>query len=91
MPEGAAARRADVDIKGVTRGWRAMRFAGALAFDEVGILAGITRTLAEAGVSVFAVSTYATDYVLVREAEWDAAARALAAAGYEVKRLEARD
>ena len=47
-------------------GWRAFRVKGALDFALVGILAKISATLAEAGISIFAVSTYRTDYVLVK-------------------------
>jgi hypothetical protein len=53
---------------GVTceRGWRCLWVAGVLPFTVVGVLASLTAPLAEAGVSVFAVSTFDTDYVLVK-------------------------
>src|SRR5215831_18043992 len=48
-------------------GWRMLRVAGPLDFALVGILASIARPLADAGVSLFAISTFDTDYVLVKE------------------------
>lgn len=65
-------------------GWRALRVDGTLAFSLVGVLAGITAALADAGVSVFCVSTFDTDYVLVKETALDAAVSALQNAGYSV-------
>jgi hypothetical protein len=61
--------RQDAVPEGVTceRGWRGLRVAGALSFSLVGVLASLTAPLAEAGVSVFAVSTFDTDYLLVKE------------------------
>ncbi|HEX9037016.1 MAG TPA: ACT domain-containing protein [Ktedonobacterales bacterium] len=50
----------------------------------IGILAALTRTLAEAQISVFALSTYTTDYVLIREDTLARAVEALRAAGYTV-------
>ncbi len=68
----------------VETGWRAMRVVGTLEFSLVGILAGISGALATAGVSIFAVSTYDTDYVLVKEKSWETALRALTSTGYTV-------
>jgi hypothetical protein len=68
-------------------GWRGLRVAGVLDFALIGILAGLTDTLAKAGVSVFAVSTYDTDYLFVRARSLDAAIQALKAAGHEVTGL----
>jgi hypothetical protein len=47
------------------RGWRCLRVAGRLDFSQTGVLASIAGPLAAAKVSIFAVSTYDTDYVLV--------------------------
>jgi len=47
-------------------GWRALRVTGTLDFSLTGVLAGILNPLAAAGISVFSLSTYDTDYVLVR-------------------------
>ncbi len=65
-------------------GWRALEVAGPLVFGLTGILAGISSALAKAGVSIFAVSTYDTDYVLVKEEKLEKAAAALSGAGYEI-------
>jgi hypothetical protein len=68
----------------VEPGWRALQVAGPLDFALTGILAAIADPLAAAGISLFAVSTYDTDYVLVRETALPAAVAALRAAGHDV-------
>jgi hypothetical protein len=78
-----AAEPVPVDIKH-TPGWRALKVRGPLDFSLVGILAGLSNILADAGIPIFAISTYDTDYLLVRREQLDAAAEALKAAGYEV-------
>ena len=65
-------------------GWRALVVEGPLDMALTGILARLAAPLAEAGVAIFALSTFDTDYVLVRAAALEAARRALAAAGHEV-------
>ncbi len=65
-------------------GWKALRVRGVLDFSLVGILSGITAALAEAGVSVFAVSTFDTDYILVRTQDLGRAADALEEKGWRV-------
>ena len=62
-------------------GWRAFRVCGKMDFSLVGILSGITGILAEGGISVFAISTYDTDYVLVKDDEFEGALMALKNAG----------
>jgi len=66
------------------KGWRVLKVEGQLDFGLVGVLAGLTGALAEAGVSVFALSTYDTDYLLVRDAAVLAAVEGLRKAGYTV-------
>ena len=66
------------------RGWRAIRVAGTIDFALTGILASVLAPLAGAGISVFAVSTFDTDYVLVREAVLERALAALSGAGHRV-------
>jgi hypothetical protein len=68
----------------VEAGWRALRVAGPLDFTLTGILAAIAGPLARAGVSIFAVSTYDTDYVLVRGDALHIAVAALRDAGHDV-------
>jgi len=58
-------------------GWRALKVQGPLAFDEIGILAGLTAPLAEAGIPVFVFSTFDTDYLLVKEANLSKTVRLL--------------
>ena len=70
-------------------GWRAFRISGELDFSLIGILAGITRVLADRGIGVFAVSTYNTDYILTKEADFDSAIGALEQSGYSVGRRTA--
>ncbi len=65
-------------------GWSAFRICGVLDFSLVGILAKISAVLAESGIGIFAVSTYNTDYVLVKSESFDAAAIALASVGYNI-------
>src|SRR6516164_5669744 len=48
------------------RGWRCLRVAGTIPFSVVGVLASLTAPLADAGISVFAISTFDTDYLLVK-------------------------
>ncbi len=66
------------------RGWRAIRVAGPLDFALTGVLLSLVRPLAAAQVAVFVVSTFDTDYVLVKEAALDDALAALAAAGHRI-------
>jgi len=69
----------------VESGWRMFRIEGQLDFGLVGILAKITGVLAAHGLSVFAVSTFDTDYILIKADGLDQARVALAEAGYEME------
>ncbi len=64
--------------------WRALKVEGPLDFSLTGILAGLSAALSDAGVSIFAISTFDTDYILVREETLGAAIQALRGAGYRV-------
>jgi hypothetical protein len=66
------------------RDYRALRVQGTLPPDLVGILLSIAEPLAEAGLSIFAISTYDTDYVLVKSRDLPAALEALRRAGHQV-------
>ena len=68
----------------VEPGWRALCVLGPLDFGLTGILASIATPLAAAGVAIFAISTYDTDYVLVRDTALATATEALRAAGHEL-------
>ncbi len=67
-------------------GWRAFRIQGELEFSLTGILSGIAAVLADAGIGIFAVSTYRTDYILTKRETFENALSALSAAGYFVLR-----
>jgi hypothetical protein len=67
------------------RDWRVLRVAGPLDLSLIGILAALAGVLADASIPIFAVSTFATDYLLVRERDLARAARALESAGHCVR------
>jgi uncharacterized protein len=64
--------------------WRCLMVEGPLDFSLIGILAGLSATLADAGVSLFAISTYNTDYLLVRSNDFEKAKAALMSQGYRL-------
>jgi hypothetical protein len=66
-------------------GWRCLRVAGKMDFSMVGVLASLVGPLADAGISVFAVSTFDTDYLLVKEAAWQQAKEVLVATGHSIR------
>ena len=65
-------------------GWRGFRIQGVLDFSLVGILAPIVDILAENKIGIFAVSTYNTDYVLVKQENFERAMSVLSDAGYAI-------
>ncbi len=65
-------------------GWRLLTVRGPLEFDLTGIMAALAGALAAAGVSLFAVSTFDTDHVLVKATDLQRAVAALREAGHEV-------
>ena len=65
-------------------GWKAFRIQGVLDFSLIGILAKIAAVLADNGISIFAVSTYNTDYVLIKKENYEKGLEVLRASGYEV-------
>ncbi|AKB85612.1 ACT domain-containing protein [Methanococcoides methylutens] len=62
--------------------WKCLKVEGPLDFSLIGILARISTLLAEEKISIFVISTYDTDYILVREANIQAAVEKLSANGY---------
>ncbi|HIF33973.1 MAG TPA: ACT domain-containing protein [Planctomycetaceae bacterium] len=72
-----------VDIRKET-GWRCLQIAGPLDFSIVGVIATLTGTLAAADISVFAVSTFDTDYLLVKQQDLDATVKSLTIAGHQI-------
>ena len=65
-------------------GWRAFRIEGVLDFSLIGILSKISSVLAENRIGIFAVSTFNTDYILVKEENFDRALQVLAENGYTI-------
>jgi len=68
----------------VEKGWRVLRVLGPLAFSQVGVLASLAEPLSEAGVSIFVISTYDTDYILIKDSQIKLAVRTLRKAGHQV-------
>jgi len=68
----------------VESGWRAIKVEGPLDFGLTGVLLAVAQPLADAGVSIFALSTYGTDYVLVKESALPKAVVALSSAGHRI-------
>ena len=65
-------------------GWKAFRVRGMLDFSLIGILAKLAALLAEHQISIFAVSTYNTDYILVKEESYEQTLDILSDAGYKI-------
>ncbi|MGO5549681.1 ACT domain-containing protein [Wansuia hejianensis] len=65
-------------------GWRCLRMMGPLDFTLTGILAKVSAILASAGIGIFAVSTYNTDYIFTKGENFDRAIRALGEKGYKI-------
>jgi hypothetical protein len=65
-------------------GWRVLQIQGPLEFGLVGVLAAVAVPLAGAGVSIFAISTFDTDYILVKSSDLARSTRTLRAAGHTI-------
>ena len=65
-------------------GWKGFKIEGVLDFSLIGILSKISGILAENKIGIFAVSTYNTDYILVKKDNFEKALRVLGEAGYEI-------
>lgn len=76
----------DVPANAVSRddGWRAFQIEGVLDFSLVGILSKLSGILAENGIGIFALSTYNTDYILVKASHFERAANVLSMNGYDL-------
>ena len=73
MPDGALAER----------GWVALKLEGPFPFSMTGVLVSFLQPLAEARIPIFAISTFDTDYVLIKRENLEQAGAALGAAGHE--------
>lgn len=81
-PSASASQAGDAPVES---GWLRLEMAGPFDLTLTGVLASALVPLAGAGVSIFALSTYDTDHVLVRRAQLSEAVAALRAAGHEVR------
>src|SRR5260221_3271689 len=86
VPQNIREIREDTDEAGpvVEKNWRCFKVAGPLDFALTGIVSSLVGPLARAGITVFAISTYETDYLMVRAASLDHAVRVLALAEHEI-------
>ena len=66
-------------------GWKAFRIEGVLDFSLIGILAKIAGILAEEHITIFVVSTFNTDYVFLKETDYERALSCLSKQGYEIR------
>lgn len=74
------------DVMEIEKGWKLLTFDAVLPFGLVGFLASVSKALADAGVSIFALSAYSTDHVMVKEADLEKALEALKSLGCDVKK-----
>ena len=74
------------DITERSDGWRGFRIDGVLDFSLIGILSRLSGILADNGIGIFAVSTYNTDYILVKEENLERSLDLLEKGGYEIER-----
>ena len=80
---GTATERVPAGARKMEDGWRMFRVEGIVDFSLTGILSRLSSALAEARIGVFAVSTFNTDYILVRTADFDRTREALRRIGCE--------
>jgi hypothetical protein len=66
------------------RGWRCLKVDGPLEFNAIGVVASLARPLATAGVSIFVVSSYDTDYLLVKRESYEKTLGILRESGHDV-------
>lgn len=71
------------DVK-FERDWRILKVEGPLDFSLIGILSSISTVLAENKISIFAISTFDTDYILIKSKDFESAINALKDNGYEI-------
>ena len=74
-----------IEVKSLqsSKGWKCIKVKGPLDFNLTGIFAGISDILAQANISIFAISTFDTDYILVRSQNLSSARNKLSKAGYK--------
>jgi hypothetical protein len=69
-------------------GWQCLKVQGPLDFSMIGVMASLASTLADAGISLLAISTFDTDYLLIREKDFESAIFELGRAGHTVQRSQ---
>ena len=69
----------------VDAGWKALRVSGQLDFNQTGVIARISKILADAGISIFVISTFNTDYVLMKVENYEKGIGELVCNGYVVR------
>lgn len=67
------------------KGWSCFKVHGPIDFSVVGVLNSMTQPLASAGISLFAISTFDTDYVLVKKENVEEAIKVLIAFGHSIE------
>jgi uncharacterized protein len=81
-------RRIPEDVFGIEfqleRGWTLLKLHGPFPLDAIGVLASVAKPLAEAAISLFAISTFETDYILVKRVHAKEAIAALTLAGHKL-------
>ncbi len=82
-PEDAPTEDLTPDTASVERGWVALKLEGPFPFSMTGVLASFLQPLAEAQIPIFAISTFDTDYVLIKRSNLEQAVLSLDAAGHE--------
>ena len=83
----------EAEIPGKTRcvpGWSCLKLEGTFDLSSIGILASLTGPLAHEGISVLALSTFETDYLLVKAEDLEQATRVLLEAGYQIRRRQGK-
>ena len=73
------------DVIASEPGWSALKISGILDFSMIGVIAKIANILASADISIFIVSTYNTDYIFIKNENFDKSAQTLICNGYVVK------
>ena len=68
-------------------GWKALKLKGPFDFSEIGILSAVSKILADAQISIFVISTYNTDYILVKKDKLENAIQALQQNGYYIEQI----
>ena len=83
MEESMIERDSAIEINGA---WKILTFDGVLPFDLVGFISKISTALAGEGVSIFVISAYSTDHILVKNKDLNKAIDSLKRLGFDIKR-----